>query len=71
MPYSEKYDTPADVLRDDTLSRAAKIRKLEQWRDDKKAYMRATDEGMEGPDRAELLREVKKALILLQDGPAA
>jgi len=40
---------------------------LEHWRDDKKAYMRATDEGMGGKDRAYLLKEIKKALASLRE----
>ncbi|PVA05434.1 hypothetical protein [Thalassorhabdomicrobium marinisediminis] len=66
MPYFGKYDTPDELLRDDTVSREEKIAMLEQWRDDKKDYMRATDEGMEGEDRAELLKKIKKALAELQ-----
>ncbi|MFX0543282.1 hypothetical protein ACEWPM_016390 [Roseovarius sp. S4756] len=69
MAYFGKYETPADLLRDDSLSRDRKIRMLEQWRDDKKDYMRATDEGMEGVDRAELLRQIKMALVQLQEDP--
>ncbi|SEK45456.1 hypothetical protein SAMN05421666_1370 [Roseovarius nanhaiticus] len=69
MAYFEKYETPADLLRDDSLSRDRKIRMLEQWRDDKKDYMRATDEGMEGVDRSELLSQIKLALVKLQDDP--
>ncbi|RKF12715.1 hypothetical protein D6850_17320 [Roseovarius spongiae] len=66
MPYFEKYETPDDLMRDDTLSREEKITMLEKWRDDKKDYMRATDEGMEGEDRAELLKQIKKALAELR-----
>ncbi|WP_281982631.1 hypothetical protein [Thalassorhabdomicrobium marinisediminis] len=66
MPYFGKYDSPDELLRDDTVSRDEKIAMLEQWRDDKKDYMRATDEGMEGEDRAELLKKIKKALAELQ-----
>lgn len=66
MPYFGKYETPDALLRDDTLSREEKITMLEQWRDDKKSYMRATDEGMEGEDRAEMLKQIKKALAELQ-----
>ncbi len=66
MAYFEKYETPDDLLHDDSLSREEKIAMLEQWRDDKKDYMRATDEGMEGEDRAERLKQIKKALAKLQ-----
>ncbi len=70
MPYFGNYDTPEEILHDDTLDRAQKIELLEQWRDDKKAYMRASDEGMEGTDRTELLSRIKTALGRLED-PAA
>ena len=68
MPYFGNYDTPEEILHDDTLDRAQKIELLEQWRDDKKAYMRASDEGMEGTDRTELLRHIKTALNALDAG---
>ncbi len=67
LSYHGKYAAPEDILRDADLSRAEKIRMLEQWRDDKKAYMRASGEGMEGEDRADLLKRIKKALALLQE----
>lgn len=66
MAYHGKYDSPADVLHDESLSHQQKVEKLESWRDDKEAFMRATDEGMEGDDRADLLRQVEKALSSLQ-----
>ena len=66
MAYHGKYEAPAAILRDDDLSRDEKVRMLEQWRDDKKAYMRASEEGMGGDDRADLLEEIKKALASLQ-----
>ena len=68
MAYMGKYSDPAELCSDPDLSRAEKVTLLEQWRDDKKAYMRASGEGMEGEDRAELLRQIKKALASLQDG---
>lgn len=67
MAYLGKYETPADLMRDESVSREEKIRMLEQWRDDKKAYMRASDEGMEGDDPAERLKQVKKALAALRE----
>ena len=69
MAYFGKYETPADLVRDDSLSRDEKIRMLEDWRDDKKDYMRASEEGMEGVDRSERLRQIKKALAALQEEP--
>lgn len=66
MAYHGKYEAPADILRDDDLNRDAKVRMLEQWREDKKAYMRATEEGMGGNDYAHFLKEINKALASLQ-----
>ena len=67
MAYFEKYETPHDLFHDDSLSREEKITMLEQWRDDKKDYIRATDEGMAGEARAEWLKQIKKALATLQE----
>ena len=67
MAYFGKYQTPAELLNDDNLTRGEKIEMLESWASDKEAYMRASDEGMIGDDRAYLLKEVEKALILLRE----
>ena len=67
MAYFGKYETPGDLVRDGSLSRDEKIRMLEEWRNDKKDYMRASDEGMEGVDHTERLRQIKKALAALQE----
>ncbi|HNP34876.1 MAG TPA: hypothetical protein PKK10_03385 [Woeseiaceae bacterium] len=71
MAYHGKYDSPADVLRDESLSHREKIAMLESWRDDKEAYMRASEEGMQGDDRSDLLQLIEKALSTLQENPAA
>lgn len=65
MPYHGEYDSPAELLRDAALSRDEKIEMLESWRDDKEALLRATEEGMQGDGRAELLKEIEKALTSL------
>lgn len=70
MAYFGKYETPDDLLRDETINRQEKIQMLEDWRDDKKDHLRASEEGMEGVDRAERLRQIKKALRTLQDDPS-
>ncbi|HEY9038080.1 MAG TPA: hypothetical protein VIN05_03965 [Roseovarius sp.] len=70
MAYHGKYTSPTELLGDESLSRDEKIEMLEQWRDDKKDYMRASEEGMHGDDRPELLRQIKKALLSLQADPA-
>lgn len=43
---------------------------LRSWRDDKEAYMRATEEGMLGNDRSDLLRLIENALSSLQENPS-
>ncbi|HNP65101.1 MAG TPA: hypothetical protein PKH39_14285 [Woeseiaceae bacterium] len=67
MAYHGKYDSPADVLRDESLSHPEKVEMLESWRDDKEAYMRASEEGMQGDDRSDLLRLIENALNSLQE----
>lgn len=69
MAYQGKYESPADVLRDEGLSHQEKVEMLEKWRDDKNAYMRASEEGMQGDDKSELLRQIKKALLSLEESP--
>lgn len=69
MAYHGKYDSPAELLRDAGLSRHEKIEMLESWRDDKEAYMRASEEGMPGDDRSDLLQLIEEALRSLQDPP--
>lgn len=66
MAYHGKYRTPTELLLDEHLSRDEKIEMLEQWRNDKKALMRASEEGMHGDDRSDVLREVKQALASLK-----
>lgn len=66
MAYHGKYKTPTELLLDEDLTRDEKIELLEQWRDDKKALMRASEEGMHGDDRSEVLRKIKNALISLR-----
>lgn len=68
MAYFGKYQTPAELLDDENLTRGEKIEMLQSWASDKEAYMRATDEGMGGNDRAHMLKEVEKALISLREG---
>lgn len=67
MGYFGKYDTPADLLADESLDTDDKIELLESWRDDKEAYMRASGEGMQGPGRSEALRLIENALISLRE----
>lgn len=70
MAYHGKYTSPSELMNDQSLSHGEKIRMLEQWRDDKKALLRASEEGMEGDDPSEVLRKVKYFLRSLKDGSA-
>ena len=67
MGYFGKYDSPAELSADQSLNREEKIELLESWRDDKEVYMRASDEGMQGPSRSEALRLIENALISLRE----
>jgi len=55
------------LLRDGDLSLQEKIDMLKSWREDKEALMRATEEGMQGDSRSDLLRQIENALITLQE----
>lgn len=68
LAYHGKYETPSDLLNDADLSQDEKIEMLESWRDDKEAYMRASEDGMQGADRSEFLRVIENALISLREG---
>ena len=71
MAYHGTYDSPADVVRDESLSHHEKVEMLESWRDDKEALMRASEEGMQGDVRSDLLVQIGKALNSLQENPAS
>lgn len=66
MAYHGKYQSPTELVGDESLSRGEKIEMLRSWRDDKEAYLRATEEGMQGNDRSELLRQIENALNELE-----
>lgn len=68
MAYSGKYKTPTELMSDESLSRDEKIEMLEQWREDKEALMRASDEGMHGNFRSEFLTKIQNALTSLKEG---
>lgn len=70
MAYHGKYEQPADVLRDESLSHAEKVDMLKKWRADEKDLQRASEEGMECNDQPDILKEVKKALLSLQQSSA-
>lgn len=67
MAYHGKYDSPTDVLRDESLSHHEKLEMLESWRNDKEAYMRASEEGMQGDARSDLAQLIENALRSLQE----
>ncbi|MDF1835884.1 MAG: hypothetical protein P1U62_13525 [Alteraurantiacibacter sp. bin_em_oilr2.035] len=66
MAYFGNYKSPAEIVEDESLSHNEKVELLESWREDKEAYMRASEEGMPGKDRAEILSKIENALIKLQ-----
>lgn len=66
LAYFGKYDSPSEVVDDQALTQTEKVELLQSWRNDKEAYMRASDEGMPGPDRADILRKIENALLALQ-----
>jgi hypothetical protein len=70
LGYLGRYETPADLLQDESLSRDEKIEMLESWRNDKHASMRASSEGMPGSSRSELLRTIRRALLALRENSA-
>ena len=51
---------------DESLSVAEKIEMLSQWREDKEALMRASDEGMHGRFRPDVLSQIEDALYSLK-----
>ncbi len=65
MAYYDKYKSPADLMLDQSLSDGEKNNLLEQWRYDEENLLRATEEGMLGNGRQNILRQVNKALLSL------
>lgn len=70
MAYHGKYNSPTALLLDENLSHHEKVEMLSSWRDDKEALMRASEEGMRGDVRLDLLRQIENALSSLQENPA-
>jgi hypothetical protein len=66
LAYLGKYDHPNEIVRDQNLTLEEKVSMLESWRNDKEAYMRATEDGMPGSSRSEFLRKIEDALISLR-----
>lgn len=69
MAYHGKYESPTELMADESLSHHEKVKMLESWRDDKEALMRASEEGMQGDVRADYLRQIEKALTELDENP--
>ena len=66
MVYLGNYNSPTDLMNEKDLSNQEKIEMLQQWRDDKKALLRAANEGMQGGDPSDILRKIKIALQVLR-----
>ncbi len=62
--------SPQELVLDENLSVEDKVAMLKQWRDDKEALLRASDDGMQGNARPGLLKEIRKALISLREESA-
>lgn len=67
MAYAGKYESPEDLLRDSSLSHDEKVQMLTQWRNDERDLIRASGEGMQNDEHPNILKQVKKALISLQE----
>lgn len=67
MAYAGKYESPEDLLRDSSLSHDEKVQMLTQWRNDERDLIRASGEGMQNDEYPNILKQVKKALISLQE----
>lgn len=67
MENYDKYKTPTELILDTSLNKEEKIVILKQWLEDEESLSRATDEGLVGNTRSDILKEVKKALISLEE----
>lgn len=63
----KKYENPSQLIHDQHLDKNEKINHLQQWLEDEESLSRATDEGLVGQTRSDILKEVKKALLIMQD----
>lgn len=69
---SAHFDAPADVLADDSLSRADKLDILTNWANEIRQLQVAEEENMRGqPGLAEQLEAVERALLSLGADDAA
>ncbi|MEW4467654.1 hypothetical protein AB1K62_07475 [Parasphingorhabdus sp. JC815] len=67
MAYTGKYESPSELMSDNSLSDDEKIEMLEEWRNDKEALMRASDEGMQGEVQSNFLKKIENALLSLNE----
>jgi len=65
-----KFDTPEQLLQDASLSLADKRRLLEEWEEDVRAQLVASEEGMTGPLDVSLVDILKAKAALPIDTPA-
>ena len=66
MKNYDKYKNPAELILDTNLNKEEKINLLNQWLEDEESLSRATDEGLIGNTRSDILKQVKKALISME-----
>ena len=67
MENYDKYKNPTELILDTNLNKEEKILLLEQWLEDEESLSRATDEGLIGKNRSNILKQVKKALITMEN----
>ena len=63
----DKYKNPAELIIDSNLNKDEKILLLKQWLLDEESLSRASDEGLIGTTRSDILKQVKKALITMEE----
>lgn len=68
---AEKYETPFQLAEDSTLSLEERRKLLDEWEDDVRIRIVASEEGMTGPSAKVGLADILKAKTLLPiDTPA-
>ncbi len=67
MENYDKYKKPSDLVLDTNLNKEEKIVLLNQWLQDEESLSRASDEGLTGNTRSDILKQVKKALITMEN----
>ena len=67
MENYDKYKKPSELILDTNLNKEEKIVLLKQWLEDEECLSRATNEGLIGSTRSDILKQVKKALISMEE----